>query len=113
MTKKDPFPDPASPSLTPEPACDTISFKSPPGVTLERIIDDTDEMNHLNQLISLNLEKNGGFTTPEAYFSMVQPILDLLESEIRLRYCHGMTVKDIKLIVQDWIDGEIAKLQKG
>ena len=113
MTKKDSFPDPTSPYLTPESACDTISSESFLGVTLERIIDDTGEMHHLNQLICQNLEKNGGFTTPEAYFSMVQPILDLLESEIRLRYCPGMTKMNVKLIVQDWIDGEIAKLQKG
>jgi len=42
----------------------------------------------------------------------VQPILDLLEVEIRLRYYHGMTNQEMKLLVQDWIDKEIAALKK-
>ena len=65
-------------------------------------------MNHLNELVLLHLEKCGGFTTPEAYFSLVQPVLDLLEVEIRVRYWPGMTKTDMKLVVQDWIDSEIA-----
>jgi len=105
-------PEGSSPSLNPEPACDTPASDFSGGVTLERIIDETDEMSHLNQLILLHVERNGGFTTHEAYFSLVQPILDLLEREIRLKYWPGMTKKDMKLVVQDWIDCEIAALQK-
>jgi hypothetical protein len=78
---------------------------------LERIVDQTDEMAHLNQLVLLHLEKCGGFTTPDAYFTLVQPVLDLLEVEIRVRYYPGMTTTEMKRVVQDWIDCEIAGLQ--
>ena len=80
--------------------------------TLERIIDITDEMAHLNELVLLYLEKDGGFTTPERYLAIVQPVLDLLEVEISVRYHPGMTTKEMKLVVQDWIDCEIAELHK-
>ena len=84
----------------------------PVGMTLEDIIDRTGELEHLNELVMLQLEKNGGFTCTESYFSVVQPILDLLEVEIRLRYYHGMSTQEMKLLVQDWIDQEIAVLKK-
>ena len=84
----------------------------PVGMTLENIIDRTGELEHLNELVMLQLDKNGGFTCTESYFSVVQPILDLLEVEIRLRYYHGMSNQEMKLLVQDWIDQEIAVLKK-
>jgi hypothetical protein len=84
----------------------------PVGMTLENIIDRTGELEHLNELVMLQLNKAGGFTCTESYFSVVQPLLDLLEVEIRLRYYHGMTDQEMKLLVQDWIDKEIAELRK-
>ena len=84
----------------------------PVGMTLENIIDRTGELEHLNELVMLRLEKSGGFTCPESYFSQVQPILDLLEVEIRLRYYHGMNYQEMKLLVQDWIDQEIAETKR-
>ena len=84
----------------------------PVGMTLENIIDRTGELEHLNELVMLQLNKAGGFTCTESYFSLVQPLLDLLEVEIRLRYYHGMTDQEMKLLVQDWIDEEIAELRK-
>jgi len=113
MTEKDTLPDCASAGPASEPACDTSSSEFSGGLTLERILDDMDEMAHLNEFILKYVEKNGGISSPEAYFSMVQPVLDLLEVEIRVRYWPGMTKKDMKLVVQDWIDCEIAQLHKG
>ena len=84
----------------------------PIGMTLENIIDRTGELEHLNELVMLHLEKSGGFTCTESYFSLVQPILDLLEVEIRLRYYHGMNYQEMKLLVQDWIDQEIAETRR-
>ena len=84
----------------------------PVGMTLENIIDRTGELEHLNELVMLQLNKAGGFTCTESYFSLVQPLLDLLEVEIRLRYYHGMPDQEMKLLVQDWIDEEIAELRK-
>ena len=84
----------------------------PVGMTLEDIIDRTGELEHLNELVMLQLEKSGGFTCTESYFSLVQPILDLLEVEIRLRYYHGMNYQEMKLLVQDWIDLEIAETRR-
>jgi hypothetical protein len=84
----------------------------PVGMTLENIIDRTGELEHLNELVMLQLEKSGGFTSTESYFSLVQPILDLLEVEIRLRYYHGMNYQEMKLLVQDWIDQEIAETKR-
>jgi hypothetical protein len=81
-------------------------------MTLENIIDRTGELEHLNELVMLQLNKAGGFTCTESYFSLVQPLLDLLEVEIRLRYYHGMSDQEMKLLVQDWIDKEIAELRK-
>jgi hypothetical protein len=82
------------------------------GMTLEKIIDLTGELEHLNELVLFDLEKGGGFSSPASYFAAVQPILDLLEYEIRLRYRPGMTRVDMKLLVQDWIDEEIAERKK-
>jgi hypothetical protein len=83
----------------------------PVSMTLEHLIELTGEMEHLNELVLLSLEKEGGFTCTEAYFATVQPILDLLEVEIRVRYRAGMSTNEMKLIVQDWIDSEIRELQ--
>ena len=85
---------------------------TPTCMTLEGIIDFTEELEHLNELIMLHLEKCGGFTSPASYFTEVQPILDLLEVELRVRCASGMTQKQVKLIIQDWIDEEIASIRK-
>ena len=81
----------------------------PQGMTLEAIVDLTGEMEHLNELVVLHIEKEGGFTSPDSYFAMVQPVLDLLEFEIKVRSCPGMTTQAMKLVIQDWIDEEIAE----
>lgn len=93
-------------------ADDVSSSAVPPGMTLENIIDLTGELEHLNELIMLQLKKAGGFTCTESYFCTVQPILDLLEIEIRFRYHPGMNNQEMKLLIQDWIDQEIAELKK-
>ena len=79
-------------------------------MTLEAIIDSTGEFEHLNELVRLSLEKCGGFKGTADYFRTVTPILDLLEVEIRIRYRSGMTIKQMKLVIQDWIDKEISGL---
>jgi hypothetical protein len=84
----------------------------PQGMTLEAIVDLTGEMEHLNELVMLHIENEGGFTTPDSYFAMVQPLLDLLEFEIRVRSYPGMTQKEMKLVIQDWIDEEIAECRR-
>jgi len=63
-------------------------------MTLESLISLTDELAHLNELVMLHVEKSGGFTCTEG--------------EIRLRYRAGMSRNQMKLIIQDWIDKEIA-----
>ena len=80
-------------------------------MTLETIIELTGELEHLNELVQKSLERDGGFTCTEAYFTTVQPILDLLEVEIRIRYRPGMSINEMKLVIQDWIDGEIRILR--
>jgi hypothetical protein len=83
----------------------------PVNVTLGTIIELSGEMEHLNELVQKSLDRNGGFTCTEAYFTTVQPILDLLEVEIRVRYRPGMSKNEMKLIIQDWIDEEIRMLR--
>jgi len=78
-----------------------------PGMTLEQIIDITGEFSHLNELVMLHLEYSGGYVGADAYFRTVQPILDLLEVEIRVRCNAGINIQQMKLMVQDWIDQEI------
>jgi len=84
----------------------------PSGMTLENIIDRTGEFEHLNELVVLQLNKAGGFTCTESYITLVQPILDLLEVEIRIRFHYGMNCQEMKLLIQDWIDKEIAETKK-
>jgi hypothetical protein len=84
----------------------------PQGMTLEAIIDLTGELEHLNELVVLHIEKEGGFTSPASYFAMVQPVLDLLEFEIRVRSCPDMTQRAMKLVIQDWIDEEMAERKR-
>jgi len=95
------------------PSDPSTGFRSeiPVNITLENLIDMTGEMEHLNELVMLHLDKEGGFTCAEAYFATVQPILDLLEVEIRMRYQPGMSRNEMKLVIQDWIDQEIRTLQ--
>jgi hypothetical protein len=83
----------------------------PVNLTMENIIDITGELEHLNELVMVHLERSGGFQSTAAYFTMVQPILDMLEIEIRVKYLPGMTINDMKLVVQDWIDREIATMK--
>jgi hypothetical protein len=94
------------------PGADPFTGEVPIGMTLEAVIDITDELGHLNELVMLHLEKAGGFTCQTSYFTVVTPVLDMLEVEIRCRYRAGMARDQLKLIVQDWIDKEIA-LVKG
>jgi len=107
------MPDPDDCRQTVEPQGPPDGFKTeiPVNMTLETIIDQTGEMEHLNELVLLSLDQTGGFTSTEAYFATVQPILDLLEVEIRVRYQPGMSTNEMKLIIQDWIDTEIRELQ--
>jgi len=83
------------------------------GMTLEQIIDLTGEFSHLNELVMIHIEKSGGFTGTEAYFRAVQPLLDQLEVEIRIRCTAGSTQRQMKLVVQDWIDQEIRACSEG
>jgi hypothetical protein len=99
--------NPSAPSDLPE----GFTADMPVNMTLENILDLTGEMEHLNELVMLSLDKEGGFTSAEAYFTTVQPILDLLEVEIRVRCQAGMSKNEMKLIIQDWIDCEIRTLQ--
>ena len=108
----DPNPEkPGCPSGQEGGTSDLIAPSLPAGMTLESLIDLTGEMEHLNELVLLHLEKGGGFTCTAAYFSTVQPILDMLEEAIREHYKTDMTKNEMKLIIQDWIDQEICLLQ--
>jgi hypothetical protein len=110
MADNNPEPDPDIPCPASLPD-DFVLSGMPIGMTLESIIDLTGEMEHLNELVLLHLDQGGGFTCHAAYFSTVQPILDLLEGEIRVRYQPGMTKKELKQIIGNWIDEEICSLQ--
>jgi len=96
----------------PAPFC-TPASPDPAGMTLEQIIDITGEFLHLNELVMIHIERSGGFTGEEAYFRTVQPLLDLLEVEIRVRCTAGITQQQMKLVVQDWIDREIRACTEG
>ena len=102
---------PAQDSCTPDHGADPFTAEIPAGMTLESIITLTDELSHLNELVLLHLETSGGFTCQAAYFTIVTPVLDMLEVEIRFRYRAGMSKDQMKLIVQDWIDKEIAEIR--
>jgi hypothetical protein len=85
----------------------------PAGLTLENIIDLTEEFEHLNELVMLQIQKDGCLICPDSYFKAVHPILDLLEVEIRIRFRTGMGKQEMKLLIQDWIDEEISVLKSG
>ena len=42
---------------------------------LERIVEITEEFDHLNNLIMLHIENSGGFTSTEAYFEIYSRFL--------------------------------------
>jgi hypothetical protein len=92
-------------------AGDAFSSEVPVGMTLESIISLTGEFEHLNELVMLHIGKSGGFTCTASYFTIVTPLLDMLEGEIRFRYFQGMSRDQMKLVVQDWIDKEIAGMR--
>jgi hypothetical protein len=81
------------------------------GMTLEEIIDASGEFEHLNDLVILHIERSGGLKSPDDYLTIVTPLLDLLEREIRVRSVQGITKQQMKLIIQDWIDKEIAEIR--
>ncbi len=108
-----PIPHPDDPCNVPGNGTGEEDPGIPGGLTLENIIDLTGEFEHLNELVMLRLHKEGGITTPESYFTVVHPILDLLEVEIRIRFHTGMGKQEMKLLIQDWIDEEIACLKSG
>jgi hypothetical protein len=110
MPDSNPDDDGKKPTVPSDPP-DGFQTDLPVNLTLETIIELTGEMEHLNELVLLSLERDGGFTCTESYFTTVQPILDLLEVEIRVHYRPGMSKNEMKLIIQDWIDGEIRVLR--
>jgi hypothetical protein len=79
------------------------------GMTLEEIIDASGEFEHLNELVVLHIKRSGGLKNPDEYVTVVTPILDLLERKIRMCSVQGITKQQMKLIIQDWIDKEIAE----
>ena len=90
-----------------------LPFNEAGGITLEQIMEMTGELGHLHELVMIHIKKNGGFTGPEAYFKTVQPILDLLEVEIRFRCQRDMTQEEVKGIIKRWIDQEIKECNLG
>lgn len=81
------------------------------GLTLEQVIEMTGELEHLNELVLLRLERSGGFVGTEAYFKTVHPVLDMLEIEIRVKCTQDTTSSQMKCIIQDWIDREIREIR--
>ncbi len=80
---------------------------------MEELVTMTGEIEHLNELVLLHVEKAGGFTCTASYLSIVTPVLDMLEGEIRFRYRDGMDREAIKGIIADWIEREIHGMQPG
>ena len=85
----------------------------PRGMTLEGLVTMTGEMEHLNELVLLHVEKAGGFSCRASYLTIVTPVLDMLEGEIQFRYRDGMDRDDIKEIIASWIEREIAGMRPG
>jgi len=85
--------------------------KSVFGMTLEEVIDVSGEFEHLNELVIRQIRRSGGLKSPDDYFTIVTPILDRLEREIRVCSVQGITKQQMKLIIQDWIDKEIAEIK--
>jgi hypothetical protein len=70
----------------------------------------TGELEHLNELVMLHVEKSGGFSGTSLYFMLVTPILDQLEDAIRSQVSCDMTTDAIKEIIHVWIDQQIARV---
>lgn len=114
MTDDEPIRDPETPGHAPERTMDSGTrgaSRTPGAVTLEHLVTLTGEMEHLNELVVLHVERSGGFSSTESYFALVMPVLDRLETEIRLRCNDSMSKDQMKLIIQDWIDQEIVRLR--
>jgi len=82
-------------------------------LTLEEVVTMTGELEHLNELVLLHVEKSGGFSGTSLYFMLVTPILDQLENEIRSQSSCDMTTDAIKEIIHVWIDRQIGLVTSG
>jgi len=82
-------------------------------LTLEEVVTMTGELEHLNELVMLRVEKSGGFSGTSLYFMLVTPILDRLESEIRSQCSCDTTTEAIKETIHGWIDQQIALVSSG
>lgn len=95
------------------PECPAGAGDVPRGMTLEGLVTMTGEMEHLNELVLLHVEKAGGFSCTASYLTIVTPVLDMLEEEIRFRYQDSMDREEIKGIIAGWIEREIAGMRPG
>ena len=100
------------PGSSSSPASDENQSDVAAGLALKQIVDLTREFEHLNELVMIHINNSGGFSSPDAYFRIVRPALDKLEAEIRIQLQPGMDAASLKLVIQDWIDKEIAALKK-
>lgn len=82
-------------------------------LTLEEVVTMTGELEHLNELVMLHVEKSGGFSGTSLYLMLVTPILDQLENEIRSQCSCDMTTDAIKEIIHVWIAQQIALVSSG
>ena len=102
-----------APAPAPGDAGECPASDVPRGMTLEGLVTMTGEMEHLNELVLLHVEKAGGFSCTASYLTIVTPILDMLEGEIRFRYREGMDRDEIKEIIASWIEREIDGMRPG
>jgi len=109
----DPLPadDGKKPSGPPDPGADPAAGMAVK-MSLGEIIETTGETEHLYELVSLVIDRAGGYTTDEAYFATVHPILDLLEIEILIRCKSRMSRDGLKRVIRNWIDSGIREIRK-
>ena len=76
------------------------------GLTLQALVEGTGELEHLNTLVLRHLEQ-AGWTGTDNYFTLVRPLLDEMERDLRERLSPDMSPEEVKQIIHDWIEAEL------
>ncbi len=85
-------------------------------ISLENVLKETGELDHLYRLVelkrqSISVEADDQAELAEKIFLMViNPLLEELEAYLRDAMHPGMAAPEVKMLVSDWIDGQMALL---
>jgi hypothetical protein len=85
-------------------------------ISLENVLEETGELDHLYRLVELKRQsvsieaENRGELAEKMFVLVINPLLEELEVYLRGAMQPGMEVPEVKVLVSDWIDTQMALL---